>query len=175
MISRGANGRIVVRAIRLDQPLRVDGRLDEAIYSQVEPISGFIQTLPAEGQPASERTEAWIAYDDNFIYVSGKCYDSAPPEEWTANELRRDTNQLRQNDMFGALLDTFHDRRNGFNFYTNPLGARADQVVSNEGNPNADPYTQAHVARSGRLPLTSTVARYFVARTDSAGRTLARM
>jgi hypothetical protein len=41
-----------------------------------------------------------------------------------------------------------------------------------EGNPNADPYTKAHVARSGRLPLTSTVARYFVARTDSAGRTL---
>jgi hypothetical protein len=42
-----------------------------------------------------------------------------------------------------------------------------------EGNPAADPYTKAHMARSGRLPLTSTVARYFVARTDSRGRTLA--
>ncbi len=42
-----------------------------------------------------------------------------------------------------------------------------------EGNPQADPYTKAHVARSGRLPLTSTVARYFTARTDSAGRRLA--
>lgn len=42
----------------------------------------------------------------------------------------------------------------------------------NEGNPNADLYTRAHVARSGRLPLTSTVARYFTARTDSAGRLL---
>ena len=41
-----------------------------------------------------------------------------------------------------------------------------------EGNPQADPYTRAHVARSGRLPLTSTVARYFTSRTDSAGRTL---
>jgi hypothetical protein len=41
-----------------------------------------------------------------------------------------------------------------------------------EGNPSADPYTLAHVARSGRLPLTSTVARYFVARSDSAGRSL---
>lgn len=41
-----------------------------------------------------------------------------------------------------------------------------------EGNPSADPYTRAHVARSGRLPLTSTVARYFVAHTDSAGRSL---
>jgi hypothetical protein len=42
----------------------------------------------------------------------------------------------------------------------------------NEGNPNADPYTEAHVARSGRLPLSSTMARYFTARTDSAGRAL---
>jgi hypothetical protein len=42
----------------------------------------------------------------------------------------------------------------------------------NAGNPNADVYTRAHVARSGRLPLTSTVARYFTARTDSAGRLL---
>jgi hypothetical protein len=41
-----------------------------------------------------------------------------------------------------------------------------------EGNPKADPYTRAHVARIGRLPLTSTVARYFTARTDSAGRLL---
>jgi len=39
----------------------------------------------------------------------------------------------------------------------------------NEGNPNTDPYTKAHLARSGRLPLTSTTARYFVAHTDSAG------
>jgi hypothetical protein len=41
-----------------------------------------------------------------------------------------------------------------------------------EGNPNADPYTRAHLARSGRLPLTSTVARYFVAHTDGRGRSL---
>lgn len=38
-----------------------------------------------------------------------------------------------------------------------------------EGNPSADPYTRAHLARSGRLPLTSTAARYFSATTDSNG------
>jgi len=42
----------------------------------------------------------------------------------------------------------------------------------NEGNPVADPYTKAHLARSGRLPLTSTMARYFVAKSDSDGREL---
>ncbi len=150
VISRGANGRMVIRATRLTQPLRIDGRLDEEFYSVTRAVSDFIQTLPAEGQPATERTEAWIAFDDNFIYISGKCYDSAPPEEWTANEMRRDTGQLRQNDMFGVFLDTYHDRRNGFNFYTNPLGGFADQWITNEGNPNAD-WNPVWQVRTGRF------------------------
>jgi hypothetical protein len=151
VVSRGENGRVVIRATRLSQPLRVDGRLDEEVYSQVPPISDFIQTLPAEGQPATEKTDAWILFDDNYIYVVGKCYDSAPPEQWTANELRRDTSQLRQNDMFGVLFDTFHDRRNGFNFYTNPLGGFADQWVTDEGNPNVD-WNPVWEVRTGRFP-----------------------
>ncbi len=150
MIARGENGRVVVRATRLTQPLVIDGSLDEAIYRDVKPVSDFIQTVPNEGEPASERTEAWIAYDDQNFYLACRCYDSAPPEQWTANEYRRDTNQLRQNDMFGAMVDTFHDRRNGFNFYTNPLGARADQVVTNEGNPNAD-WNPVWFVRTGRF------------------------
>jgi hypothetical protein len=150
VIVRGDNGRVIVRATRLSTPLTMDGVLDEEVYTQVKSMSDFIQTVPNEGAPATERTEAWVTYDDNNFYLSCRCWDSAPPEEWTANELRRDTNQLRQNDMFGALLDTFHDRRNGFNFYTNPLGARADQVVTNEGNPNAD-WNPVWFVRTGRF------------------------
>jgi hypothetical protein len=149
-VSRGDNGKIVVRAVRIAVPLRVDGRLDEPVYQLVKPISDFIQTVPAEGMPATERTEAWILFDDNFIYVVGKCYDSAPPEQWTANELRRDTNQLRQNDSFGVLFDTFHDRRNGFLFYANPLGGFADQWVTDEGNPNVD-WNPVWQVRTGRF------------------------
>ena len=144
------NGKVVVRAIRLTEPLKVDGRLDESVYEQNEPADGFIQTVPANGQPVSERTEAWVMYDDRYIYIAAKLYDSAPPEKWVANELRRDTNQLRQNDMFGVLLDTFHDRRNGYNFYTNPLGGFTDQLVTDEGNPNAD-WNPVWEVRPGRF------------------------
>ncbi len=150
VISRGDNGRMVVRATRLTQPLRVDGRLDDAVYASVPAISGFIQTLPNEGQPSTEKTEAWVFFDDNYIYVTGKMYEDVPPEQWTANELRRDTGQLRQNDMFGVLFDTFHDRRNGFNFYTNPLGGFADQIVTDEGNPNVD-WNPVWQVRTGRF------------------------
>ena len=150
VVSRGANGRITVRATRLDEALRIDGRLDEAVYARVPAISDFIQTLPKEGELATEKTDAWVMYDDDFMYVSGRCWETAPPDKWTANEMRRDTNQLRQNDMFGVLFDTFHDGRNGFNFYTNPLGARADQAVTDEGNPNVD-WNPVWEVRTGRF------------------------
>jgi hypothetical protein len=51
-------------------------------------------------------------------------------------KLRRDTNQLRQNDTFGVILDTFYDRRNGYLFYNEPARRRADQAVTDEGNLN---------------------------------------
>jgi hypothetical protein len=110
------DGRTVVRAVRIAEPMRIDGRLDESVYTSVPAISDFIQSVPKEGAPASERTDAWVMFDGEFMYVSCRCWDSAPPDQWTANEMRRDTGQLRQNDMFGVLFDTFHDGRNGFNF-----------------------------------------------------------
>ena len=148
-MARTSQGRVTVRAVRLTEPLNVDGVLDEAAY-QTPPITGFIQTLPLEGEPASERTEAWVFFDDANIYLVCRCWDSAPPEEWIVNEMRRDTNGLRQNQFFGALFDTFHDRRNGFNFYTNPLAARADQWITDEGSPNAD-WNPVWFVRTGRF------------------------
>ena len=137
-IARTDQGRATVRAIRLTEPLNLDGVLDEAAYEQNLPVDGFIQTIPQEGQPVSERTEAWVMYDDENVYLACRCWDSAGPEGWIANEMRRDTNGLRENDFFGAIFDTFHDRRNGFNFYANMLGARNDQWVTDEGSPNQD-------------------------------------
>jgi hypothetical protein len=145
----GSGQRATVRAIHLAEPLRVDGKLDEALYREAS-IQGFIQTVPEEGAPSTERTEAWIAYDRDNLYLACRCWDSEPADKWVANELRRDTGQLRQNDMFGAMLDTFHDRRNGFNFYTNPLGAQADQVITDEGNPNVD-WNPVWFVRTGRF------------------------
>ncbi|MGC4084912.1 MAG: carbohydrate binding family 9 domain-containing protein [Vicinamibacterales bacterium] len=132
------NGQVVVRAIKLKEPLKLDGRLDESVYTENEPIDGFIQAVPNNGQPVSERTEAWIMFDDKNIYVAAKMYESVPESQWVANEIRRDTNQMRQNDIFGVLFDTFYDRRNGFHFYTNALGGFTDQLVTDEGNPNGD-------------------------------------
>ncbi len=137
-ITRDDRRRATVRAIKLAQSLRVDGQLDEEIYAQHAPFGGFIQVAPAYGAESTERTDVWISYDEDNIYVSARCWDSAPPERWISNELRRDTNQLRQNDHIGVMFDTFYDRRSGFLFYTNPLGALADYSVVDEGGSNTD-------------------------------------
>ena len=150
VMNRDAEGRTTVRAIRLDEGIRLDGVLDEPVYASVPAITDFIQQVPDIGAPATERTEAWILFDDTNIYVAARLHESVPESQWVANEMRRDTSQLRQNDTFTAFFDTFYDRRNGFNFYTNPLGARADQQFTNEGNPNAD-WNPVWDVRTGRF------------------------
>jgi hypothetical protein len=126
-----------VQAHRLSSALRIDGKLDEEIYRATDAISDFVQQEPDEFKPATEKTEAWIFFDDDNIYISARNYESHP-ERRVANEMRRDTNQLRQNDTFGVMLDTFHDRRNGYIFYANAIGGFADSQVTDEGPPNVD-------------------------------------
>ena len=137
-ITRDERRRATVRAIKLAQPLRVDGKLDEEVYTTHTPFGGFIQVAPKYGADATEKTDVWITYDQDNIYVSARLWDSASPDRWISNELRRDTNQLRQNDHIGVMFDTFYDRRSGFLFYTNPLGALADYSVIDEGGSNTD-------------------------------------
>ena len=138
VISRDAERRATIRATRLTEEISLDGRLDEQVYQTVQALTGFIQQSPDEGAPATEKTEAWILFNDQNLHVGGRIWDSAPPSEWIANEMRRDTAQLRQNDTFALILDTFYDRRNGVAFYTNALGAIADFALTNESNPNSD-------------------------------------
>ena len=150
VMTSDAQGRVTVRAVRYDEGIDLDGVLDEPVYAAVPAITGFVQLMPDAGEPATERTEAWILFDDTNVYISARVWDSAPESRWVANEMRRDTSQLRQNDLFGVLFDTFYDRRNGFNFYTNPLGARADSQFTNEGNPNDD-WNPVWDVRAGRF------------------------
>ncbi len=150
VVSRDAQGRATVRAVRLIEGIQVDGELDESVYQEVTAITGLVQLLPVAGAPATEKTEAWVMFDDTNVYVSARIWDSAPESQWVANEMRRDTSQLRQNDTFGVFFDTFYDRRNGYNFYTNPLGARADSQFTNEGNPNGD-WNPVWDVRTGRF------------------------
>jgi hypothetical protein len=135
VVSRDEHGRVTLRATRIPEPLVLDGKLDEPYYREIPAITDFIQQEPHEGELATERTEAWVFFDDKNVYVSARCWDSHP-ERMIINEMRRDNFNIFQNENVTLVLDTFYDRRNGFFFQTNPLGALRDQAVSDEGQSN---------------------------------------
>jgi hypothetical protein len=130
VIRRDDQGQATLRAVRLTQPLQVDGRLDEEIYLTVAPAGEFVQMLPTEGVPASEPTFVWVLFDDQNVYISVRCVSSRPDLE-VASELRRDNGNVVRGDNISVVFDTFYDRRNGFFFQTNPLGVIRDQSITN--------------------------------------------
>src|SRR5436309_1775566 len=137
VVSRDAAGRVTIRAVRLTEPLVIDGLLKDPIYSQVPAIGDFVQQEPHEGEPATERTELWIFFDAKNIYFAVRCLDDQP-DRIIANEMRRDSNNIFQNDNVQLVIDTFYDRRSGVLFQTNALGALSDQEVPDERNFNRD-------------------------------------
>ncbi len=109
----------------------MDGLLNEASWLQSPPVTEFLQRDPQEGAPASEKTEVRILFDTRNIYFGVLCYD-ANPDGIRATELRRD-DSLGNDDIFELILDTFHDRRNGYLFRINPLGTKYDATVTDDG------------------------------------------
>jgi hypothetical protein len=137
-ITRDAQGYPTVRAHRVGERIVVDGRLGEPFYETTSPFDDLIQAVPVSRGAPSERTEVWIGFDDARLYVAARVWDSAGEAGWIANEMRRDSTQLRSNDSFGIYLDTYRDRRNAVGFFVNPIGGYAEVQITNEATPNFD-------------------------------------
>src|SRR5262245_42532298 len=127
----GPSGGPIARAARCESAIKVDGVLDEACWRSAEPLRDFVQRLPAEGAPATQPTEVRLLFDAENLYVGADLADSEP-SRIIALEMKED-GDLRNDDLFGIMLDTFHDRRNAFYFEANPNGARGDALVYDEG------------------------------------------
>jgi hypothetical protein len=156
VITRDAEGRVTIRAVRLTAPLRIDGKLDEPVYTSVRSMSDFIQQDPQNGQPATEKTDVWLFFDRDRVYVSFRCWESQP-ERLVASEMRRDNNTVfTGNDNIGFVLDTFYDRRNSAFFTINPLGGRSDGEVTNERQYNPD-WNPVWDVKAGRFDRGWTV------------------
>ena len=121
-----------VEAYRTFESIEIDGALTESDWQHAKPINQFVQFEPNEGEPISEPTEVRILYDGRNIYFGFTCFDSDITKV-VANEMRRDAG-LYDNDSIYVLLDTYNDRRSGFFFRTNPLGAMEDIAVMDNGD-----------------------------------------
>ncbi|MBT4033960.1 MAG: carbohydrate binding family 9 domain-containing protein [Candidatus Marinimicrobia bacterium] len=117
-----------VKAVRVSEPLVIDGRLDEALYLGTS-YSNFIQYEPFNGAKASQKTDLWIAYDDVAIYVGARMWDTRP-DSVVGRIGRRDA--YLNSDIFEVIIDSYHDKRSGFSFQINPAGSMRDEVYFND-------------------------------------------
>jgi uncharacterized protein DUF5916/cellulose/xylan binding protein with CBM9 domain len=114
----------VVSALRVQEPITIDGKLSEPAWSRAEPATHFTQWNPHPGQPASYDTDARFLYDDNNLYVGVRCADPEPGRI-TVLGLEREFASGNQ-DGIGIFLDSLRDGQTGFYFATNPVGAHHD-------------------------------------------------
>ena len=118
----------VVRAVRAEEPIAIDGVLNERAW-QGPPIQGFTQNDPKDGEPSTERTDVWVAYDDKALYVAAFCHDSEPQK--ILSQLGRRDSQI-DSDWFYFSVDPYYDKRTGFLFGVNPAGSIMDEALSND-------------------------------------------
>ena len=110
--TRDSEGQTTIRAVRVMESMRIDGALDEPLYA-LPSMADFTQVEPQLGAPATERTEVWLGFDAENVYISFRVWDSQT-ERRVTKDLRRDGSAMFSgDDVVYFFLDTFYDRRNG--------------------------------------------------------------
>ena len=135
-----------VAAVRIAEPIVIDGVLDEAAWSLAEPAVDFHQQFPDEFAPATERSTVRFLYDNEMLYI-GAMLSDGEPDRLIIDSLRRDFSNF-QTDSFLVVLDTFLDQRNGYGFVTNAAGAQRDVQASDNGRRNDGNWDGAWIVRS---------------------------
>jgi hypothetical protein len=126
------------------QPLRISenpaltGRLDDPVWQQAEAVSDFMQTDPIAGADPTERTEARILYNNEFLFVGIRCFDREP-KKLIQVSLDRDFS-IGNEDGTAFIIDTYNDKSNGYNFLSNASNARWDAQVTGDGSNQDDAF-----------------------------------
>jgi hypothetical protein len=122
---------------RLSKPPKIDGVLDNPIWeTQALKIENFVQLTPKENGVPTEKTVAYLGYDEKNLYIAFRAYDSQ------ASKIRSTISKrdgCMEDDWVLAMLDTFNEKRRAFSFLINPAGVQMDMMrVEEGGNDNMD-------------------------------------
>ncbi|WP_461443824.1 carbohydrate binding family 9 domain-containing protein [Maribacter sp.] len=125
----------IKKVVKIKDKVIIDGLVNEPFWNTIEPLHST-QKVPNAGDEPTQKTEIRIAYDEKYLYLSGRLFDNDP--------LKINTNVKRRDDLTentewcGLLIDTYNDRENALAFYVTPTGARLDMALSNDiVGPNA--------------------------------------
>ena len=123
------------------------------IIGMMARAEGFVQRIPTDGAPASQRTAVYVAYDRRNFYAVFLAFDSEP-EQIRANLSPREN--VDDDDRIELLIDTFNDQRSAYGFATNPLGVQRDGRWS-------------EIARQGRFDASYEAVWYSDAQLTDSG------
>ena len=118
-----------IRRLAENESIKLDGQLNEPAWQSADIGSDFVQQVPREGEPATQRTEFRLLYDQKNIYIGIQCWQAA---KIVVTDMHRDF-AVMDNDIIEVIFDSFHDRTGGFDFATNPSGALFDVQWSGDG------------------------------------------
>lgn len=105
----------------------IDGLLTETEWSRASVISDLMQIRPGDGEPISERTEVYLMYDKDALYVAARMWDPGSPDGLAANVMKHNGSFLND-DRIAVIIDPFNTGRNGYRFEVNPNGVRNDML-----------------------------------------------
>ena len=115
-----------LRAERVSEPIKIDGKLDETVWASVHAAADFVQFEPVNGGPVSHPSEVRLVYDDKAIYVGAMLYDSAPDSILRQLSRRDGGGEGANADDFSIAFDTYNDNQNAFAFAVSASGVQTD-------------------------------------------------
>ena len=121
---------------RIDGEIKFDGNVDDACWQNVRPLTMVMHT-PTFGNPATEKSEIMICYDNTYLYVGARLFDSKPGEMLISSK-KRDESEIASEELM-LIFDSFNDKENGLGFSTTPTGLRSDFTISKDAMGQDDP------------------------------------
>ncbi|MBW1294698.1 DUF5916 domain-containing protein [Aquimarina litoralis] len=136
LFSNAQDSTTVKKRIYTTKPLNgseaptINGLIDESSWDLVEWSGDFIENEPDENTPPSQQTKFKILYDQKYLYIAYRCYDTEPDKI----EKRLSRRDGFAGDWVEINLDSYHDKRTGFSFTITAAGVKGDEFISNNGN-----------------------------------------
>ena len=121
-----------IPAVKINQPIKIDGNLDDAAWKDIEATGDFITSSPTFGKSSTEKTRVKIAYDNTAVYVAAYLY--AKPSTIRKQLTARDVISMQDVDYFVVGFDTYHDHQNAFVFRITSAGVQGDARESQNGS-----------------------------------------
>ncbi|MEL6976032.1 MAG: DUF5916 domain-containing protein [Bacteroidota bacterium] len=128
LFSQSSPKQFTVRLI--DQPIKIDGVLDEAVWQTAESAHDFQQNFPTDSVLAQQQSDIKMLYDSKNLYLAIKL--NTKGKNYVVPSLRRDF-RAGGNDNISLLFDTFNDGTNAFLFGINPYGVRREALITGGG------------------------------------------